>query len=347
MPYSESFSAAVLTEINKPLRIEKLKFPSLGWGQVLVRVSYSSICASQLFEISGGRGEDKYIPHLLGHEGYGGVVDVGPGVSRFKIGDPVILTWIQQPGIDCDPVVYETVEGVKINSGKVSTFSDFAVVSESRLFIAPSGISSRFLPLLGCAALTGAGMIFELENHSNRSLVIGGGGVGLFAVLALSRVKNIEVHLVETNAKKREIFQSIVPDVRVYPDLSDSKLLEELELNGLFSEVYECTGDIDSLQRAFSFVSSTGTMIFATHPRDEELLWINPHDLIKGKKILGSWGGGCRDTSRRDQVIDFFCRIVDILPRIVSTPFQLSEINSAIEYARGGNVNRVLLELKP
>lgn len=347
MPNSDLFSAAILSEVNKPLQIEKLKFPFLGFGQVLVRVAYSTICASQLFELSGGRGDDKYIPHLLGHEGFGYVVAVGPGVSRFGIDDRVILTWIQQPGIDCDPIVYETDKGVKINSGKVSSFSEFAVVSESRLFIAPSGVSSRFLPLLGCAALTGAGMVFEVEKRSNRSLVVGGGGVGLFAVLALSSEKDNKIHLVESNIKKREIFRSITPDIKIYPDLRDPELLEELELNGLFSEVYECAGSIDSLQHSFSLVSSTGTLTFATHPRNEELLWISPHDLIKGKKIVGSWGGGCRNTSRRDQVIDLFCQVVDILPSIVSEPFTLAEINSAIEYARGGNVNRVLLEICP
>jgi S-(hydroxymethyl)glutathione dehydrogenase/alcohol dehydrogenase len=190
-------------------------------------------------------------------------------------------------------------------------------------------------------------MVFELENHSNRSLVVGGGGVGLFTVLALTSNRSKEVHLVESNPQKREIFRRIAPGVKIYADLRDSELIREIHSHGAFAEVYECTGKIESLQHAFSLMSSTGSLIFATHPREGEFLSINPHELLKGKKLLGSWGGGCRNTVRRDQVVELFSGLEKRLSSAVSEPFQLNDIHSALELARLGQFNRVLLELNP
>ena len=81
--------AAVLFECNKPLRIIELKLPALSAGQVLVKLAFSGICRTQLNEIKGIKGEDKYLPHTLGHEGSGVVLEVGPGVKKVKVGDHV------------------------------------------------------------------------------------------------------------------------------------------------------------------------------------------------------------------------------------------------------------------
>jgi len=73
--------AAILVEQRKPLVIDDVEIPSLAFGQVLVEVKVSRICGSQLGEIDGVKGPDKYLPHLLGHEGGGIVREVGPEVT--------------------------------------------------------------------------------------------------------------------------------------------------------------------------------------------------------------------------------------------------------------------------
>lgn len=60
--------AAILVEQRKPLVVSEVTLPSLGYGQVLVEVKTSRICGSQLGEIDGVKGPDRYLPHLLGHE---------------------------------------------------------------------------------------------------------------------------------------------------------------------------------------------------------------------------------------------------------------------------------------
>ena len=72
--------AAIMLEQNKPLVIDDVELPTkLNFGQVLVKVLCSGICGSQLGEIDGIKGEDRYLPHLLGHEGTGIVLDCGEG----------------------------------------------------------------------------------------------------------------------------------------------------------------------------------------------------------------------------------------------------------------------------
>ena len=86
------FKAAVLYELNKSLVIEELEKPMiLNYGQVLVKVLASSICGAQIGEITGAKGEDKYLPHLLGHEGCGIVEYVGDGVTQVKKDDKVFI----------------------------------------------------------------------------------------------------------------------------------------------------------------------------------------------------------------------------------------------------------------
>ena len=86
--------SAILVESKKPLIITDIDLPkSLNYGQVLVKVCYSGICGAQINEIDAVKGPDKYLPHLLGHEGSGIVEKTGEGVTTVKKGDHVVLHW--------------------------------------------------------------------------------------------------------------------------------------------------------------------------------------------------------------------------------------------------------------
>ena len=110
--------AAYLNKINSPLKISnKIKYSDLRSGQVLTKISYSGVCKSQIFEISGGRDNKKYVPHLLGHEATGVVVNKHKSVKKVKIGDRVILTWLKCKGKQSENPKY--MDGKKIiNSGR-------------------------------------------------------------------------------------------------------------------------------------------------------------------------------------------------------------------------------------
>ena len=93
--------AAILTAQNMPLIVDKVDLPeSLEVGQVLVKLHVSGICGSQIGEIKGVKGPDKYLPHLLGHEGCATVLETGPGVNNLKKDDLVVLHWMERKGFN-------------------------------------------------------------------------------------------------------------------------------------------------------------------------------------------------------------------------------------------------------
>src|SRR2546426_4088147 len=140
--------AAILVENNKPLVVDEIELPVLGVGQVLVKIGVSGICGAQLGEIAAVKGPDKFLPHLLGHEGGGIVEEVGPGVTHVKPGDRVCLHWRKGTGIHAQPAKYNW-RGKTVNSGWVTTFSDHSVVSENR--VTPADASFEIAALMGCA----------------------------------------------------------------------------------------------------------------------------------------------------------------------------------------------------
>ena len=94
--------AAVLVGLNEPLSvISGIEYTNPGHGQALVKLAYSGVCHSQLMEMRGYQGPDAYLPHLLGHEGSGRIVEIGEGVSKVSSGDLVILGWIKGSGLEC------------------------------------------------------------------------------------------------------------------------------------------------------------------------------------------------------------------------------------------------------
>lgn len=339
------FRAAVLVELNKPLRIMNILFPKLQYGQVLVKIKFSTVCASQRFEVTGLRGVDRFLPHLLGHEGFGVVADVGPGVTRFEEGDEVILTWIKQSGLECHEISYLNDAGIKINSGRISTFSEFAVVSENRLFAAPKVGKQFALPLLGCAALTGAGIVAQSPCNSGRGLVIGAGGVGMFTIIRLLSEGVQEIHVIERSKKRREFLKSLSEYIACYFSTSDPKFTSEVAKGGLFREVYEVSGDADLLQKAVELTDTPGILTFASHPENGKRVSIDPHELIRGKEIKGSWGGGCTDERLRHGVTELFVKSIDMVCKQISEPFRLEDINLAFDDSISGMNARTLIKM--
>src|SRR6266852_3399107 len=176
--------AAILAQSRQPLIVDEIGFPdALQAGQVLVKIFYTSICGAQINEIEAVKGPDKFLPHLLGHEASGIVVETGPGVTHVKPGDLVVLHWRPSQGIQSPPPTYRW-RGAKLNAGWVTTFNDYAVVSENRMTVIPPGYNLRDAPLLCCAVTTAAGVINNDANVKiGESVVIFGvGGVGLNVV---------------------------------------------------------------------------------------------------------------------------------------------------------------------
>ena len=150
-----------------------------------MRVAWAGLCRTQLDEARGRRGPDPYLPHAMGHEGSGVVLEAGEGVKKVRPGQQVVLTWIKGLGRDVPGSVYGGPHG-PVNGGGVTTFMEAALVSENRTVPLPPGVALREAALLGCAVPTGAGMVRNTGRiEAGQSVaVFGVGGVGLCAVMA-------------------------------------------------------------------------------------------------------------------------------------------------------------------
>src|SRR5690242_3650954 len=152
----KSATAAILARSREPLVVDEIALPeALDAGQVLVKMLHTSICGAQINEIDAVKGPDKFLPHLLGHEASGKVVEVGPGVMHVKPGDTVVLHWRPSQGIQARPPAY-TWRGNKLNAGWVTTFCEYAIISENRMTVIPDDFDLKIAPLFGCAITTAA-----------------------------------------------------------------------------------------------------------------------------------------------------------------------------------------------
>src|SRR5262249_52235930 len=139
---------------------------------------------SQLGEIDGVKGEDKWLPHLLGHEAHATVLETGPGVTRVKRDDSVVLHWRPASGIEARTPKYKW--GARTaNAGWITTFQHHAVISENRMTVVPHSLSKEHACLMADTLTTGFGLV----NNDARVkigesvVIIGCGGIGLGAVL--------------------------------------------------------------------------------------------------------------------------------------------------------------------
>ena len=343
-----NIKAAVLYELNKPLVVEEIYMEELLLGQVLVKIFYSGICRSQLMESKGLRGNDPWLPHLLGHEASGEVISIGDGVTKVKIGDKVILGWIKGDGIEADPAKYTNSTSQKINSGRVTTFSNYSVVSENRIVKLDERVPLDVAVLFGCALPTGAGIVFnELMPLENESIaVIGLGGIGLSALMALKEFKPkvlIAIDISDEKLKMAKEFGAthLINSKTQNPTIEINKIIP----NGVDACV-ESGGQIETIELGVSIIKKTGRMYFASHPEQGKFIKIDPFDLISGKKINGSWGGGCKPDIDIPRLTNSYINGTFPLNKLVTKRYSLDQINIALSDLEEGLVFRPLIEME-
>lgn len=297
-------NAAILFKQKNDLKIAKIKLPKyLNFGQVLVKMIYSGICASQLGEIDGIKGKDKFLPHLLGHEGIGKVIDKGPGVKKVKKGDVVLLHWMPSNGINSKPPKYKL--GKKnINAGYVTTFNEHGIVSENRVTKIPKK-KDKYLDylLLGCTASTAIGSVkkADLKNKEKKILVSGCGAIGIYIIKYLKQLGFKDITGLDIKIKKLNFAIK-----NGCSDTINSKLLKSFK--NKYDIIFETTGNAKLVSKLFEKMVYNGEMILIGVPKYKTKASFNTLDINLGKKLIGSKGGDFK--ANRD--IKKFFKIVTI-----------------------------------
>ena len=314
----------------------------------MVKIRYAGLCQSQLMEISGQRGEDPYLPHFLGHEGAGEVVQVGEGVSKVRSGDKVVLGWIKGKGLEGGASVYRSADGISINAGPVTTFSEYAVVSENRLVPRPPNTPEDLSVLYGCALPTGAGLVLnQLKPAPNANIaIVGLGGIGLSALMACKIFKPKNLVAIDLKEEKLTLAKNLGANHTFKADDGElARKVSDLVNKEGMDYVVEAAGLTKTIELGFSLIKrGGGELIFASHPKMGEKIKIDPYELICGKSIRGTWGGG----SLPDRDIPLLDRLYGEgklkLELLLNTRYHLKEINQAFEHLKSCTAGRILLE---
>ena len=332
--------AAVLEKLNYPLAIREVFPTQLLPGQVYVKVLASGLCGAQLHEIRGHRGNEKFLPHLMGHEGCGIVKEVGPGVTTVKEGDKVVMHWRPGSGIESEFPKYHLGEKI-ISSGKCTTLSEFSIVSENRLTKVPYDTPTVLAAMLGCSLTTALGII---DNECNLKFgesvaVIGCGGVGLNLIQAAKMKSAYPVYGVDINDKMFDLTHQIGVDIFT----CDLEFIPHK-----VDVILDTTGVPEVISKAFDKLAPSGRLIMVGQPAPgTDLNIFNPLSMFdgQGKSIRASQGGGTKPDEDIPRYIKLANREMLDFNTLHTDTFALDNINDAFDLLKTGNAGRIIIKI--
>lgn len=343
--------AAVLETIQAPLVVADVEPEALQVGQVLVKVLKSGICGAQLQEIAGNKGNAKYVPHLLGHEGCGIVEDVGAGITKVRRGDKIVMHWRKGDGIEADFPAY-SFKGKTIRSGKVTTFSEYSIVSENRITPVPHEIPDDFCALLGCGLST-ALCTMENEAHvrpGESVMVVGLGGLGT-CFLKAARLSGAGILVgVDIRDSKKTVVKALHGNLFINSAKRDIR--QELERRLGIADIdviIETSGNARSIAETIPLLANDGRYILIGQPKPGESVELKIANHLfggtEGKTIKATQGG--RFSPSRD--IPRFVRLYQAglldIDNLVTHRTALKDINRAIRLMRDGKASRIIIDL--
>lgn len=344
--------AALLTRLEAPLEIKHIANTGLDYGQVLVEVICSGICGAQLQEIDGLK-KTGPLPHPMGHEGCGTVLDVGVGVTMVKVGDRVIMHWRKGEGIESNFPAYTVgFKQERITGGRVTTFGEQLVVSENRVTKVDPDVDPEFCALLGCSLSTALG---TMENEANLRfgesvLVVGCGGLGLNLLLAAQMRQAVNITAWDIIEGKRALAMEMGA--------------QDFRLPGRYPERYDViintTPSVESIQSSLVNLAPGGRYVLVGQPPQGAALQVdNVRHFFEGsgKRLLATQGGSFNPTQDIPRYIAMYhnfrflgaddARLSKFNPgRFVSHRFPLDDINAGISAVRHGLAGRVMIHMK-
>ena len=340
-------TAAVLVEAGRPLEMADVEIPLLGPGQALVEVAFSGACHTQVLEVRGRRGPDPWLPHCLGHEGAGTVLETGAGVTKVRPGDRVVLSWIAGSGAEAGGSHYRW-NGSLVNAGPVTTFSRHAVIGENRMTVMSDGLPMDVAVLLGCALQTGIGAIANTARAraGDAVLVLGCGGIGLAAVIGAERLGCAPIIAVDRIGERLALAERFGATHRLQAAAAEA-IDAVMEISaGAVDVAVEATGVPEVMAAALSSVRDRGgrAVVIGNAPHGARLT-IDPQSLNDGRSLLGSWGGDAKPDRDIPRITDMILS-GDVDPaRMLSRPYALAQVNGALDDLEQNRVGRPLIDM--
>ena len=342
--------AVILVEQKKPLVIEEVQVPPLKLGQVLVKVLVSGICGSQIGEIEGVKGADKVLPHLLGHEGCGEVLEVGEGVRHVKPGDRVVLHWRKGAGLESVTPVYESKIG-RVNAGWVTTFNEYAVVAENRVTAIPADIDPEIAALLGCAVTTGFGVV---TNNARLAIgesiaVFGAGGIGLSIVQGAALAGGSPIIALDRFDNRLDLARALGATHTINTTTADAaEEIRRIVGSGGVDIAVDNTGNVEVIALASRLTNARGRTVLVGVPPQDSTAAIATLPLHFEKRISGSHGGDARPAVDIPRCVRLVQAGRLLLAPLIGGRYPLDRINEAIADMTSGRLSgRALITPTP
>jgi S-(hydroxymethyl)glutathione dehydrogenase/alcohol dehydrogenase len=356
--------AAVAYAANKPLVIEEVELEGPKAGEVLVELKATGVCHTDAYTLSGMDPEGLF-PSVLGHEGAGVVVDVGPGVTSLQKGDHVIPLYtpecrqckfcLSQKTNLCQAIRSTQGQGLmpdgtsRFSLGKqklfhfmgTSTFATHTVLPEIALAKVRKDAPFDKICLLGCGVTTGIGAVLDtakVEVGAN-VVVFGLGGVGLSVIQGARMAGANKIIGVDTNPAKKEWGERFGMTHFVNPKEVEGDLVPYLVslTDGGADYSFECIGLPQTMRQALECChKGWGVSVVIGVAASGVELATRPFQLVTGRVWMGSAFGGVRGRTELPKYVDWYMDGKIELDALVTHTMPLEDINRAFDLMHHG-----------
>jgi propanol-preferring alcohol dehydrogenase len=282
--------AAILKELNRPLRVLEVPKPVPRAGEIVVRVEASGICHTDLHAAHGDWPVKPHLPLIPGHEGVGIVESAGPGVTEVKEGDRVAVPWLGWACGTCEPCLtgWETLCKRQLNTGYSVDGGYAEYVRASARFVGkvPAGLDPREAAPLTCAGVTTYKAIKVAGTRSSDLVaVFGVGGLGHLAI-QYARIAGASVVAVDPVDEKLDLARSLGADHIVNPRRRDPA--EAIQALGGADQAIMLAASPLPFEQAFRALRRGGTLVFVALPAENRVQLPIFETVLNGLKIAGS-----------------------------------------------------------
>ncbi|MEL0106647.1 MAG: S-(hydroxymethyl)glutathione dehydrogenase/class III alcohol dehydrogenase [Rhodospirillaceae bacterium] len=355
--------AAVATAAGKPLSIETVQLEGPRAGEVLVEIKATGICHTDAFTLSGDDPEGLF-PAILGHEGAGVVVDIGPGVTSLNKGDHVIPLYVPECR-QCDyctsgktnlcQAVRETQGQGLMPDGSsrfslggdklfhymgTSTFSNYTVVPEIALAKIRQDAPFDKVCYIGCGVTTGIGAVINTAKVKPGSnvVVFGLGGIGLNVVQGARLVGANQIVGIDINPKRKALAEKFGMTDFIDASKTDNVVEAVIDLtNGGADYSFECIGNVTTMRQALECChKGWGESVIIGVAGAGQEISTRPFQLVTGRVWRGTAFGGAKGRTDVPKIVDWYMDGKINIDDLITHTMPLNDINKAFDLMHEG-----------
>ena len=354
--------AAVAFEAGKPLEICEVELQGPKEGEVLVELKATGVCHTDAFTLSGEDPEGVF-PSILGHEGAGIVVEVGPNVSSLKVGDHVIPLYTAEcrkcefclhPKTNLCQAVRETQgQGVMPDGtsrfsfkGKplmhymgCSTFSNYTVLPEISLAKVREDAPFDKICYIGCGVTTGIGaVIFQAKVEIGSTVAVFGlGGIGLNVIQGSKLAGASRIIGIDINSDRESLGKKFGMTDFINPNKVENVVDQIIQITGGVDYSFECIGNVEVMRQALeSCHKGWGESYIIGVAGAGQEISTRPFQLVTGRSWKGTAFGGARGRTDVPKIVNWYMDNKINIDDLITHTMKLEDINKAFDLMHSG-----------